>query len=121
MATEPSWRYVFEDNTVLKELEAGFSKVGDIARKHDVRISFHPGQFCVLASDKPDVVERSIDEFEYHANMARWMGFGKSFQDGCKIPLLHTMKHNSSGAVHSPPSLQKYFLLQLVFCLLCVW
>ena len=47
----------------------------------DVRISFHPGQFCVLASDKPDVVERSIDEFEYHVNMARWMGYGKEFQD----------------------------------------
>jgi len=81
MATEPSWRYVFEDKTVIKELEAGFSKVGDIARKQDVRISFHPGQFCVLASDKPDVVERSIDEFEYHANMARWMGYGKEFMD----------------------------------------
>jgi UV DNA damage endonuclease len=26
-------------------------------------------------------VERSIQEFEYHADMARWMGYGKSFQD----------------------------------------
>ena len=81
MATEPTWRYVFEDKTVIKELEKGFSKVGELAREKDVRISFHPGQFCVLASDKPDVVERSIDEFEYHCNMIRWMGFGKEFMD----------------------------------------
>jgi UV DNA damage endonuclease len=44
-------------------------------------LSFHPGQFTVLASDNPDIVNRSIEEFEYHADMARWMGFGKSFQD----------------------------------------
>jgi len=81
MATEPTWRHVFEDKSVIKELEKGFSKVGELARAKDVRVSFHPGQFCVLASDKPDVVERSIDEFEYHANMIRWMGFGKEFMD----------------------------------------
>jgi len=81
MATEPNWRYVFEDATVRKELEDGFSKVGDVARLNDVRLSLHPGQFTVLASDKPDVVERSLDEFEYHADMIRWMGFGKEFMD----------------------------------------
>jgi len=81
MATEPNWRYVFEDATVRKELERGFGKVGDVARLNDVRLSFHPGQFTVLASDKPDVVERSLDEFEYHADMIRWMGFGKEFMD----------------------------------------
>lgn len=81
MATEPSWRYVFEDKTVRKGLEAGFRRVGDLARELDVRLSFHPGQFCVLASDNPDVVERSIDEFEYHADMIRWMGYGKEFMD----------------------------------------
>jgi hypothetical protein len=35
----------------------------------------------VLASVNEGIVERSIEEFEYHADMARWMGFGKSFQD----------------------------------------
>jgi UV DNA damage repair endonuclease len=44
-------------------------------------LSFHPGQFTVLASDNPDIVNRSIEEFEYHADMARWMGYGQSFQD----------------------------------------
>jgi UV DNA damage repair endonuclease len=34
-----------------------------------------------LASDSPAIVDRSIEEFEYHATMARWMGFGRSFQD----------------------------------------
>jgi UV DNA damage endonuclease len=47
----------------------------------DVRLSFHPGQFTVLASDNPDIVSRSIEEFEYHVDMARWMGYGKTFQD----------------------------------------
>jgi UV DNA damage repair endonuclease len=46
-----------------------------------VRLSFHPGQFTVLASDNPDIVNRSIEEFEYHADMARWMGYGRTFQD----------------------------------------
>jgi UV DNA damage repair endonuclease len=46
-----------------------------------VRLSFHPGQFCVLASESEEIVNRSIEEFEYHADMARWMGYGQTFQD----------------------------------------
>jgi UV DNA damage repair endonuclease len=41
----------------------------------------HPGQFVVLASDTPEIVERSIEEFEYHADIIRWMGYGKKWQD----------------------------------------
>jgi UV DNA damage endonuclease len=35
----------------------------------------------VLASENPQVVENSIAEFEYHADLARYMGYGKTFQD----------------------------------------
>jgi UV DNA damage repair endonuclease len=35
----------------------------------------------VLASENDNIVERSIQEFEYHADMARWMGYGTTFQD----------------------------------------
>lgn len=35
----------------------------------------------MLASENPNVVERSIEEFEYHCDMIRWMGYGKTFQD----------------------------------------
>jgi UV DNA damage repair endonuclease len=62
-------------------LEQIFAPIGETARRLDVRLSFHPGQFCVLASDNPGIVERSIQEFEYHADMAKWMGYGRNFQD----------------------------------------
>jgi UV DNA damage endonuclease len=80
-ATQDDWKYMWQDPTNVKMLETGFAKVGQLAKDRDVRLSFHPGQFCVLASATPDVVERSIEEFEYHANMARWMGYGEEFQD----------------------------------------
>jgi UV DNA damage repair endonuclease len=66
---------------VVQYCETHFARVGDIARARNVRLSFHPGQFTVLASDNPGIVERSIEEFEYHADMARWMGYGREFQD----------------------------------------
>lgn len=79
--TEPVWSKFWRDTDVRTYCEREFRKVGDLSRKMDVRLSFHPGQFCVLASDNPDVVERSIEEFEYHATMAAWMGYGQRFQD----------------------------------------
>ncbi len=79
--TEPTWRYFWQLPDVRAYAERAFAEVGRLARDRNVRLSFHPGQFCVLASDNPDIVNRSIEEFEYHADMARWMGYGSSFQD----------------------------------------
>jgi UV DNA damage repair endonuclease len=79
--TEPTWGRFWRDSSVRTYCERELLKVGDLARKNNVRLSFHPGQFCVLASESDDIVNRSIEEFEYHADMARWMGFGRTFQD----------------------------------------
>ena len=79
--TEPTWSYFWRKNDVREYCEKHFGPVGDLARKLDVRLSMHPGQFTVLASDNPDIVERSIEEFEYHVDVARWMGFGQQYQD----------------------------------------
>jgi UV DNA damage repair endonuclease len=79
--TEPTFSYFWRQPDVIQYCERHFGIVGDSARKSNVRLSFHPGQFTVLASDNPDIVNRSIEEFEYHVDMARWMGYGKSFQD----------------------------------------
>ena len=79
--TEPSWKWFWRQPDVRNYAQRNFSRVGELARENRVRLSFHPGQFTVLASDNPDIVDRSIEEFEYHVDMARWMGYGKTFQD----------------------------------------
>ena len=103
-ATHENWSYLWQDPTNVKMLEEGFAKVGQLARDKDVRISFHPGQFTVLASDRPDVVERSIEEFEYHVNMARWMGYGKEFQD-FKINVHISGRQGAEGIIKALPKL----------------
>ena len=104
MATEPTWRYLWDDANNQRILEDGFAKVGQLAKDLDVRISFHPGQFCVLASDKPDVVERSLDEFEYHASMARWMGYGQEFMD-MKLNIHISGRQGAQGIINILPKL----------------
>ena len=79
--TQRDWGYFWRKTDVQAYAQRHFAEVGDIARARNVRLSFHPGQFTVLASDSADIVDRSIEEFEYHADMARWMGYGKRYQD----------------------------------------
>ena len=79
--TQADWSYYWKKPDVIAYCETHFAKVGELARKLDVRLSMHPGQFTVLASDSPDIVNRSIEEFEYHVDCIRWMGYGQQFQD----------------------------------------
>jgi len=79
--TQCNYSYFWTQPSVRSYCEIHFAEVGRIAREQDVRLSMHPGQFTVLASENPGIVERSIEEFEYHADMARWMGYGCKFQD----------------------------------------
>ncbi len=79
--THPDWAPFYKRADVVARMEQLFASVGTAARTADVRLSMHPGQFCVLASVNENIVQRSIDEFEYHADMARMMGYGKQFQD----------------------------------------
>jgi UV DNA damage repair endonuclease len=79
--TEPTWSRFWRLPDVRAYCERGFREVGDVARAANVRLSMHPGQFTVLASESDDIVNRSIEEFEYHVDMARWMGYGQTFQD----------------------------------------
>jgi UV DNA damage endonuclease len=79
--TQDDWSYFWHRTDVRDYCNTHFRLIGDSARRSGTRLSFHPGQFTVLASDREDVVNRSIAEFEYHADMARWMGYGRTFQD----------------------------------------
>jgi|TARA_R110001606_G_scaffold135304_3_gene272306 UV DNA damage repair endonuclease len=79
--TEATFGHLTKTNYITDMIASKLSTIGDKARNNGVRMSMHPGGFTVLASDRPDVVENSIEEFEYHADIARYMGYGKQFQD----------------------------------------
>lgn len=86
--THADYRNFWQQTDVQTYMEREFAKIGDIARRDNVRLSFHPGQFCVLASENPGIVQNSIEEFEYHVDMIRMMGFGKKLLDfKCNVHL----------------------------------
>ena len=49
--TQHEWSYYWRKPDVVAYCEREFAKVGERARALDVRLSMHPGQFTVLASD----------------------------------------------------------------------
>ena len=80
-ATHPDWKYFWQLPDIRDYAAKYYGRAGELARELGVRLSMHPGQIVVLASDNPEIVERSIEEFEYHADIIRWMGYGKEWQD----------------------------------------
>ena len=64
----------------LKKLPGGpqivsqFRKCRAFAKAAGLRTTFHPDQFVVLNSSRPDVVDQSIAELEYQAEVAQWIG-----------------------------------------------
>jgi UV DNA damage repair endonuclease len=79
--THDDYKDFWHSSDVQTNLARWMAPIGETARANNVRLSFHPDQFVVLASDRDEVVNKSIEEFEYHADMARFMGYGKTFQD----------------------------------------
>jgi UV DNA damage repair endonuclease len=79
--THEDYKDFWQSSDVQTSLARWMAPIGETARANNVRLSFHPDQFVVLASDREEVVNKSIDEFEYHVDMAKFMGYGKQFQD----------------------------------------
>jgi UV DNA damage endonuclease len=48
-------------------------KAGNLAKESRIRLSSHPAQFTVLASNRSEVVRNSIEDLEYHAKIFKLM------------------------------------------------
>jgi len=72
--THPACGYEVEDLPEHDEIVRRFKECGTFVKKHRLRTCFHPDQFVVLNSQRPDVVEGSIRELEYQAAVAEWIG-----------------------------------------------
>ena len=73
---------VKEINPYYEEIEEvlfGLLKeAGRIAITNRIRLSSHPGQYTVLGSNRSEVVENSIEDLHYHAQIFKWMGIAAS-------------------------------------------
>ena len=73
--THPVAQWMYSEPVMRELVEAGLARAGEIARAGGVRVSMHPGPFCVIASANATAVANGVSEFEYHADVMRWMGF----------------------------------------------
>ncbi|WP_221567895.1 UV DNA damage repair endonuclease UvsE [Alkalihalobacillus sp. TS-13] len=69
LATHPEvkWDYI----TPFREQ---FQEIGEIVKKHSLRVSFHPNQFTLFTSDKEHVTQNAITDMDYHYKMLELMG-----------------------------------------------
>jgi UV DNA damage endonuclease len=58
-------RIIFEDFPQVDEIVEGFDKVKRARERYNVRLSSHPDQFNVLASDNDDAIARTISELDF--------------------------------------------------------
>ncbi len=73
LKTHPECGYEVEDLPEGDEIVRRFKACGRFARKNMLRTCFHPDQFVVLNSPRPDVVAKSIEELEYQCEVAEWV------------------------------------------------
>ena len=74
LKTHPRDGYEMSDLPDGDAIVQRFQQVGEFAKRHNLRLCFHPDQFVVLNSQKPEVVAASIRELEYQAEVAEWVG-----------------------------------------------
>ncbi len=70
LATHPlaaGWDYT-------ADLRDEFAKIGSIARENKMRLSSHPDHFTLINSPRPEVIEASLRDLEYHEKVFRAMG-----------------------------------------------
>ena len=66
--------YRFEDLPNFGKIKIILKQIGDKIKTNNLRCSFHPSHFCVLASENPDVVLKTIDELNKHSELMDLMG-----------------------------------------------
>lgn len=100
LRTHPAAKDFYDSNETKQFLKDHLANCGKLARKNDVRLSFHPGQFVVLGSEKAHVREASLQELKFHCDVFSMMGY-KGWHDhnvcvnihvGLKNPKIEEMR-----------------------------
>jgi UV DNA damage endonuclease len=70
--------YEFSDLPNYDLIISLMKKIGDKAKESNMRLSYHPGHFNILASEKQSVIDKAILELNKHAELMDLMGLDQS-------------------------------------------
>lgn len=80
-----SSEYEYTDLPQYKEACTILKAIGDYATKVGQRLTFHPGPFNILGSQKDQVIERTIVDLRHHSEIFDLMGFEPSVYNKINI------------------------------------
>lgn len=86
LVTLPEASFIY--NEIFIKFSDRLFKIGEFARNNNIRLSFHPDQFVII-NNKPDVMQKSIDELIVHAHIFDMMGYKEWHDAGTSINI-HT-------------------------------
>lgn len=66
-------------------LSAKLKTLGNLFTNAGIRVTTHPGQFCIINSDSDSVIQNSIRELEYHAWIFDRMGLSQTQYNAINI------------------------------------
>lgn len=72
-STHPDYEKIYD----LTQFEETLTKLGKLAKIYNQRLTFHPGQHCVLASKSDNVIKNAVIDVNFHAKILDMMDVNK--------------------------------------------
>lgn len=57
----------------LEKYKDYYKKIGNKIKQNNLRVDFHPDQFCVLNSTRKEVIDNTINILKYHYNLLKYL------------------------------------------------
>jgi len=70
--------YKIEDLPNFDYICEKLENIGKFIKNNSIRVSFHPSHFCILGSEREEVINNTIDELDKHAQIMDLMGLDKT-------------------------------------------
>jgi UV DNA damage endonuclease len=93
--------YKLEDLPEFDKIQSLAQRIGNAVKTYSARLSFHPGQFDVLASPNSEVVRKTIYDLDQHARIMDLMGLPQDYNSAINIHI--------GGSYGDKPSALKRF------------
>ncbi|KAB7671865.1 UV DNA damage repair endonuclease UvsE [Bacillus sp. B1-b2] len=112
LATHPEVNWDFVSPFKEKWLE-----IGELVKKHKLRVSFHPNQYTLFTSPRNEVTDNAVIDMDFHYRMLEAMGVAEQSVINIHIGGSYGDKENTISRFYRnlqklPPSIKKVMTLE---------